>query len=705
MKKMRLSDGVAACMRKRAGGHVFRLVAIVGGGRQAAEVFYRRGAADLIVVFDNMEEIAKLRRRGGNRGDVLFFPLASGETADTLAEDGADTVRQLLLNRGSMQADSGLGQVPGVGRLAAVHLQKQDSFRNFLRNLKGIVIQATAGLCAGIDFVCTGSGAGGTFSGVGLEVARHLIQPLSDVGVGVNLTFQVLDATSFAGLGHRVGMNAAATVATLASYVADKGGKPYDRVTRSLHLTALPPLANDFASRNELVALDEQAWNCTGLQRQLGIETPNRALDGPLGNVVYRQIEFFRQLAPESDVANAVAARYLPELEKAIRDSTPVRELVTEVGSDTVATQLAREAISVLITEQPFIDDDEFLDGVRRAGERLSCEPYATLKTGERFLLTAIEQEFFQPAACLDDAVDRFRLVRTIADRTDAELMAVEAEVSTLRQAIAELEAKLLTTLGRLNRGCWFCRQARLQQKLHESSAQLRSYCDQLMHREAVHAALSEGLEAVGVTERRMALEFEGLRRALECFRPRGHAMPDQSLFATLSLNESWSELQGFATESREMQIWLLGSLVQCVTLEGLMVITNAEQPTVAGVVERLVSDDRAVVCPYPGGTAAPNGGQQYFVLPPVVPALARELETELQRRLPDSQLVHADFCRAGISAVTYRVFRPANLSELFPGSMARDLADARASDLRDLLFTDGTESLFALSDRCPSGL
>ena len=112
MRRIESRNEAEGSMRREADPGTFRMVAIVGGGRQAAEVFYRRGAADLIVVFDNMEEIAKLRRRWGNRGDVLFFPLASGETADTLAEDGADTVRQLLLNRGSMQADSGLGQVP-----------------------------------------------------------------------------------------------------------------------------------------------------------------------------------------------------------------------------------------------------------------------------------------------------------------------------------------------------------------------------------------------------------------------------------------------------------------------------------------------------------------------------------------------------------------------------------------------------------------
>lgn len=691
-------------MRREADPGTFRMVAIVGGGRQASEMFFRRGGADLTVVLDNPEEVATLQRCWGNQGDVVFFPLAGGETADTLALNAPERVRGLLLSRASMSSDSGLGQIPGVGQLAAVHQRKQDAYRNFLRNLKSIVTQATAGQCNGIELICTGSGAGGTFSGVGLDVVCDLLQPLSDIGVGVHVVFSVLDATTFAGLGHRCGMNNAATVARLASWVAEKGGRPHDRVTRAFHLTALPPLGKEVETRSRLVALDEQAWNSRGLQRQLGIEAPNRALDGPLGSILYRQTAFMGQLNAEAEVANAVAIRYLPHVKDAIEGATVVRELVEDVSSDTTTTPLHRGALVALIDEQPQLDDDEFLDAVCRPKERLSCTGYATLATGERYELSAIEEELYAPAKSLDEAVHRLRLVMTIADRIDAELAMVKDEIDSLEMRILEVKSNLRRILRKLNRGCWFCRRSRLQQHLFEWSCDLREHADQLSHRRAVEACLTEGLETVTVVQHRLATDLEDLQTSLESFRPRGHAQPDQRLFVTPPLNEVWPDLQGFASESHEMQTWLLGNMVERVTLQGLLVLTNARRPTVAGVVEQLINGKRDIVGPYPGACAPPNGGQQYFVVPPVLPALADELRAELNRRLPDAHLFEANSCCAGVSIVVYRVFRPANRSELFPGTMARDLEDARNSEIRDLLFPEDPDSLFVLTDRCPTG-
>ncbi|MGV2342213.1 MAG UNVERIFIED_CONTAM: hypothetical protein LVR18_52385 [Planctomycetaceae bacterium] len=73
------------------------------------------------------------------------------------------------------------------------------------------------------------------------------------------------------------------------------------------------------------MALDEQAITCSEMQAMLAMIRPNHSLDSPLGTIVHRQVDFFRTLHPEVEVANEVAHYYLPQFAAALASATVCR--------------------------------------------------------------------------------------------------------------------------------------------------------------------------------------------------------------------------------------------------------------------------------------------------------------------------------------------------------------------------------------------
>jgi hypothetical protein len=684
---------------------VFSLLIIVGGGRQSAETHWRRARADYIAVFDNAAEISRLQREFGTRDNIAYFPLAEGETADTLARHGTPEMQALIWKRGSMNAASGLGQIPGVGFMAAEKLRTSDAFNRFLRQLRHEVGIRTNGRPRWIVARLTGSTAGGTATGAVETIAEAVADALKTQGVNFDLEMDLIDATTFLGLGDRCGRNSAATITELAAMCCSKGGNPLDGVTRSLSLMALPPFRHDAAQRYQLVALDEQAVTSSEMLSLLSLIRPNHSLDSPLGAIVYRQADFFRTLNPEIVVANEVAHACLPALEAGIESAVPIRSLLAGIFTDTTGTPEIRETIDGLLEDLPVLSDDDFLCGIQRAAEQLICRASAETANGERYDLERVGEEFLTPPASLSQAVRRLSMVRTIDRALQDEMSLVGDELQQLRAHHEESLKNLMKALTRVRRPrFWHVSSAqRRWQALEQAAYDLRAARDAMRPLEAILSALQRGLVSVQQEIKSQLQHLESTRDAMISFRPRGYSVPLRRSVEIREIDDAFPELSLMPRADRARQTWILASQVVFVTLDGLCRVLDLDEPRLDLIADRIVTGPPVYIGPYPGASRHSEGGRLVYCLPPMMPVPRAELKALLEKRMPDATVVFTDFAAAGINVMRYRFFRPQNVRELFPGMLERDLMDAIRDELKPLYFPHGDERLIELGIAIPT--
>jgi hypothetical protein len=678
---------------------VFKLLVIAGGGRQASELHWRRAKVDFVMVFDNHVEIARMEREFPARDNIRFFPLAVGETADTLARHGSEDMKALIRSRASMNAVFGLGQIPGVGFLAAEQLKPSTAFKDLLGMIRHEAGIRTKGRPVLIVIRLVGSTAGGTAAGIVEMIAQALGEALQINGVSVETEIDLIDATTFLGLGSRCGLNSASTIAELSAWCCSKGGNPLDGVTRSLSLMALPPFRHDGQARSELVALDEQAITCSEMQALLAMIRPNHSLDSPLGTIVHRQVDFFRTLHPEVEVANEVAHYYLPQITAAIASATVCRALLKGVFTDTTSTPIGRDEIPSLMDDIAILSDVELQEAVERPRERLTCSATAETATDEVYHLERVDEEFLIPPTTLDEATARLSMLRTIERFVTDEISIVSNELNGLAHRYGETAAKFSKALQRVRRPrLWHLKsQARRWDDLLNVAEALRADRDAMRPLEAILEALQRGQKAVTRVLQAHQEHLENIRRAISLFRPRGYALPTNRSAEIRDVNDAFSELSLLPTAERDRQTWILASQVVYVTVDGLSRVLNIDEPRIDLIAERIISGPPQHIGPYLGASRHAEGGRLVYCLPPMMQVPRMELKRVLQERMPTATIVFADFAAAGINVLRYRFFRPSTVRELFPGMLERDLQDAIRDDLKPLFFPHGDERLMQL--------
>lgn len=696
---MTMSNSVHIRLPSAIRDGVFVLLFIVGGGKKSAELHWRRALADFIVVFDNPKEIAAMQAEFGTRDNIAYFALAEGETADTLAQFGTAEQQGLIKDLGSMNASSGLGQTRGVGHLAGLKLSSEESLKQFIARLRSEIGIRTKGRPAGVLHRNLGSGAGGTFSGAIEEISRVVQEGVKIAGVSYDVEFDMIDATTFLGLGERCGRNAAATILELAALCYTKDGKPLDGVKRSLAVMALPPMRHDSAARYKLVALDEQAIMCSEMQSMLALVRPNHALDGPLGVIEYRQVDFFRTLDDETEVANEVAYAYLPALEEGLQSAVVVRGLLDGVFTDTSATPAIRQELDHVLEDLAILSDEDLILGIERPAEVLHCHATAETASGERFLLERLDEEFLIPATTLTLAVERLCMLRTIERGVNDE-MAVVAE-SLHEQNVQYLEARRVfdKALHRVRYPrFWHCStNAGRWDRLVAATYSLRAARDSMRPTEAVLAALQRALVVVQRVLQAHLRHLESIHRAMQSFRPRGYTVPTERSVEIRNIDDAFAELSLLPGAERSRQTWILSSQAVFVTLHGLSRILQSDEPRLDLIADRIINGPPVHIGPYPGASRHKEGGREVYCLPAMMPVPRRELKELLEQRMPNVTVVFTDFLAAGINVLRYRFFRPRTVNELFPGMLERDLRDAINDELKPLYFPHGDERLIAL--------
>lgn len=678
---------------------VCHVLAIVGGGKKAAAEHWERARADATMHFDNPTEISALREELGDQGNKYFFPLAEGETADTLSRFGSDVQRTLIESRGSMNASSGLGQIPGVGFLAGKLLEQSEEFQRFLRWLRDLVAICTFGRPLKLVIRLLGSTAGGTAAGMLETIARLLESALKIAGVNCEVQIDVIDGTTFLGLGERCGRNSAATITELAGYCYSKDGKPRDGVTRTLSVMALPPFRHDAASRYQLVALDEQAIMCREMQSLLALIRPNHALDGPLGVIEYRQVDFFRTLDSETEVANEVAHAYLPVLDDALKSAMVDKGLLEDLFTETSATPAVRQSIEDVLEDLLVLTEEDLVYRIERPAENLKCSAYAETARGERYLLERIDEEFQSPPATLSLAINRLSMLRTIERSLQDEIAMVLESLQGLEE-VYDYERHIFEKALRRVRypRIWHLTSStRRWNRLVRAAHGLRSARDAMRPTQAILGALQTSLAVVQRVLDTHLRHVEGIHRAMQLFRPRGHAVPTDRSVEIRDIDDAFSELSLLPGANRSRQTRILSRQVVFVTLHGLSRVLQIDEPRLDLIVDRIIHGPPMHVGPYPGASRHKDGGKLVFSLPPMMPVPRRELKDLLQQRMPNATVVFADFAGAGINVLRYRFFRPHKVSELFPGMLERDLLDAISDELKPLYFPHGDERLLTL--------
>ncbi|MCY2966461.1 MAG: hypothetical protein NT069_22990, partial [Planctomycetota bacterium] len=540
-----------------------------------------------------------------------------------------------------------------------------------------------------------GSTAGATASGAAELIAETTVAALTPLGVPVDLNLDFIDATTFSGLGDRTGRNSAATICELSAHCLTKGGLPLDRVTRRMDLLALPPFRHEKGTRDEFIALDEQAITCSEMSAFLNVVRPNHALDGALGTILYRQVDYFRQLARESEVANEVAHIYAPMLANAIGSAVVARELVTGLFTDARSAPLIRETVDNIVEDVQSTTDEDLLRAIERPGEHIECSASVETASGEKLALETVDEYFLQPAVTLTDAVRRLSLLRTLHALAVQELANVVAILGENAETLANQRKSVVKLATRIHSGLWFWNNDKKLRGLILQAAQLlRSTADNTLHLEAVKLSLERAVAAIASTLQLNESHLLGIQSALESFRPRGKPLPGVGSLVVADLDRAFRELSPIVSKPRDRQIDILCAQVVRVTVAGLARIVEVPEPRLELIVDRIVNGPVRHHGPYIGSTCHPEGSQLVIVLPPLMPAVAEEIKGMLNSVEPKAVVVFTDFAAAGVNVMRYRFFRPKTVAQLFPGVLARDLEAARNDENKHLFFPHGDQRL-----------
>ncbi|MBL9090922.1 MAG: hypothetical protein JNL96_06835, partial [Planctomycetaceae bacterium] len=627
------------------------------------------------------------------------FSLADGETAGTLfAAEGA--LRDRIDQLGDLNGGSGLGQLRLFGARAADILLNTAEVEQFVQQLLDHAQVVTNGHPCQADFRVLWSSAGGTGSGAGKRIADFLSREFTALEIPVTIDYDVLGPITFAGLGCRLGRNAATATADLVQHFRAKGEGRERLVTRTLSLVELPPVIHDQAARDAFLLLDEQAQAGSELQQHLHRMEPNHAVSGPLGNISIRQIDFFTELNSQQVVA-PIAEAYHLQISQAVAQATPCAALVREVRQTVEKQSLPHSSLESIVERVMDVPTQEILDELSRPTEAYRATTTLVGADGEEFETERIEADFAVAPASLADAHERLRLLRSMLQATDRE----QSLVAGLQ---AELEAQYQLLLGsvekateKLRRGGWWTSLESRVERFLDIAAQLREIVNQLNELNVRLEALILTAHFVTREEQALSGRLTRMLAALDQHRRKGRTESRPSSILFRPINEAFAELLDLDRHTPERQQRLLQLQASAATIDGLANIVGAELPRLERIAERVVHADAAIAGPCWGGRLPQGENQLVYALPPVTPVVAERLRELIRALDPSAITVFADSCSAGVNVLRYRFYRVNEPHELFRGRLLSDLRDAVATPNESLYFPHGVPAFVREDGLC----
>lgn len=672
-----------------------RILLVIGDGRRGVITPPLARRYDLIVVFDVASEIEKKKARFRRISNIIYFPLGAGKTAATLFEQAPDRQRHAVQQLAPLNADDGMGSLPGIGCRAVELAVNTSEFTKLVEYAADRVLIDTHGAPTRVRGRTVFSDAGGTGSGDPVELTRRLIRGLCVLQVPIDWDYEPVGSITFAGLATRAHLNAASSQWRLLRKLIRTPLTDCPLVVESSRLMELLPFVNDQVSRDRMVALDEQSWTARRLQDYLTLIKPNCAMNGKYGLANAWQLDRSEQLDPRTEIVPVVAVSLRLSLLNGLQQAEPQPARVTSVEIDSSAVELPRESVEILLEQD--LGPSDLIEELCKPGTDHVFRLTAIIDGDQEFSLERLEFDFQNSPRSLTEFTNSVQILSSI----EIELSQQIAECLELCLSLEEEKAELNTMVAALredlrsNRWLVFPSRRKRAANLYEASADLRAAADDLHYQRMLMAALDTARTRVVKEHAFLVSSLKKITSILQEWCPRGtRRLNDDAPILVRSPDEAFADLWTLPHLSPQEQIDVLSQQTAAVTLSGMARLVGADEARQERIAQCIAEDCFIVQGPPLGSKVMFRESQEVIVLPPL-PADYRETLPELVSELrPETIVVVADTASAGVTVVRYTFFTADTLTDLFPGRLRADLLRAYQHPQRDLFFPEGTDGL-----------
>lgn len=646
----------------------------LGGDLNLLPIHYRPAAC---IMADVPQEVSKSREILRACQNVHYAELGQNQTTKKLMSEFIPDDHPIYKSLGSCVAQYGMGQIRGLGRLAALQYLETADFNKLADEIRTQYLQSNGGMFPPPSLHEFGSMNGGVGAGTVVVFTGALRKKLAKNDVPIEINLHLVDSTSYIGLGQSIELNCAATIDSVLDAALEVNQDPYSNCVINPRFISLPPTGSDRELRKSYAQLESQAWLSEGLQEWLQIVGPNAAHRYPMGNAIQTNCEFFSTI-PTSSIVNEVVRSHLHVIDLALRSVKPRLHTVRHIDANIDRQPLDRANIEDLLASSHQLSPDQFLQGVQEQGARIEFDLELEDIRGRSFQCSKLPDYFVSPSESLVSAVDDITTVLTIRDKLVQEQAQSTREEQAHQRRAATLQpsiTKILSRPARTQRG-----KKKRMAKLRQISTNLRTISDRLREVKELSAELKKCIKIASDLLTRQRGMIDDVLKMLGA-----HKLPLNN-FALSGLvyfegtNDVFGRLLAMLPMSKSTQAQLLATTATAVTEEGLKFIlrTNSADPHhLAAVVVGPAFTPGAWI----GGLEkTPN--QTLIVFPRMAAALGESLQSEIRKARPDWLVFFTDSCALGANVVRINVCYPQSKADCLPGYLGKLLREHEQSPL-----------------------
>ena len=693
---------VSRAVRRANTNRRFRVIFVLGGIKAVQLRYFLRLQNALVVVIDNAAEIEALREKHRNRR-FHSFVIGDGETTRTLHETSTESVRKASEMVANSSSESGLGARIANATQAARKLVDSVQFGKFLRSLPDEALLQCGGMVSHICYELYGSISGAVFNGAAPVVSDATLPFFERLGVPIDVRFNMLESTTFAGLSERARPNAGSALVSAVHRALTGAITARRRVSYYLDLHELRPVLDNSDERDACLLQDVVAMDSTLMGQYMAMVASNHANDDEFGNIRSRVVDFMDGLDPRSDIASQVATNLRAELLDAFDDVNADPLLVDDMVWRDESISQPREELSAIFDRMQESDTEALLQAIAKPPAKYRFQINMQTAHGVEVVPEYLTSTYAVTPKQVHEFRHRMQLLHTFQhllrrDKApvDVELNDIDNALDTLYDRFKRLHVKLME--GRYWFRWWLVRQ------LQSLGEEIRDYSDRWnpLHAEqqALHRALSTTDHECNHHQRKL----DEMETTLYAYVPRGSMTKPSNFVSTQFLVDAFPELLAISELPEWEQLDLLCGFAGSVNPAGLASIVKSADDRLEQIAHNIVFSEYPIQSPGHGGSVLTYFDKVIYAIPPLEAQIEVQLREQIMRLQPQARVVFCDTLAFGATVMRLRFQRFSSVQDLFQGLLASDVYDAYTDPRSGLNSIDDFDSFKSLGGTIVDG-
>ncbi len=683
---------VEAPQRNDGTKHVFRVIYILGGIKASLLNYFLRLLNVLVIVIDNANEIDAIRRRYPGKPFITFV-IGDGHTTRSQHAGSSDKTRDAVDRVANSSGEAGQGGRQANAERAAELLVASTEFQKFLQRLPDLARLQCRGMVGHVHEEFYGSLCGAVFGGGRRTIANATVPRLLRLSVPVDVRFNVLGSTTFAGLSERARLSGAVGLMNCAADVVRPENALDPMVSMYMDLHELRPSLDDNDERDFSLLQDNVALDSSQMAQYLAMVTVNHSHDNEFGNVRSRCVDFMKGLDPEREIASLTASSLRHQLAAAFATVGPDPQLVDEMVWQDESVPQERQDLLSIVDRLEDMDCDSLERALAKPPARYRFQIAMQTAYGVEIIPEKLSTTYALTPHQLDEFHRRMCLIRTFQQVLLREYAPVTAELQDVDNVIAALSIRFQKLHTKLITGRYWFRK-RLLKHLATLCDLLRENYDRWHLLDAEKKAIERATGTADQEWTHHDQTVRGMESALDAFVPRGSMIEVPRFVVPRQLPHVFAELLAIAEQSHAEQIGRLCSFASIVNPDGLARILGSSSNRMEQLAERIVYGEYEIQSPGHGGRILRYYDKMVYAIPPMEPSLEALLRQQILSIQPEARVVFTDTLAHGATVMKIRFQRFSRIEELFEGLLASDMADAVEDPRAGLNSTDDFQAM-----------